>query len=161
MPGMQAYEEFLGFIEEYTDFLQQMVKDENEKLSALQSRELSRIEHSITTAQANAKKLENYEAKRVKLQQRLGYEGMSFREIIEQAPEDQQAWLGLMFDRFERNVNEIRFRNDKSMAVARDSMMDIDPEAALPVAAMPQKANPYRKIRDDAKEQSSLLETKV
>ncbi len=162
MPMTQLQQDFVGFMEEYTDFLERMVADENEKLAALSSRELKRIEHSITVSQANAKQLDNYEAKRIALQSGAGFDGMSFRELLDAVPEEQRGPLKWLFARFERSVSEIRFRNDKSMLVARDHMLDIDPAAVIPLQPGAKAANPYEKLREEqAEAQSGMMETKA
>ncbi len=162
--GMQdpgQMDAFVAFMAEYTDFLGRMRLDENGKLAALSSRELPRIESSIATSQANAKQLENYETKRMTLQADAGLQGLSFRQVIESAPPDAQRGLWFLFDRFERTVADIRFLNDKSMAMARDNMIDIDPEAVLPGAGAAGGSNPYEKLRRERAGHSAILETKV
>lgn len=160
MPVPQAQQEFKDFMEEYTDFLEDMATDEIEKLDALNSWNLERIERSIAASQANAKKLENYEAKRISLQEDIGFAGMTFKDIISQSDPADQGRLRQLFERFERGVADIRFHNDKSMAVARDHMLQVDPEAVLP-AGKGAVSNPYAQIRDQKNKQSSILETKI
>ena len=159
-----AQKEYYAFVREYTGFLERMLADEKAKLLALQSKDLPKIEHSIAASQANAKQLENYEIKRVAMQAKSGYEGLSFRQIIETYPKDDQSDFWQLYNRFERHVGDIRFHNDKSMAVARDNMLAIDPSAALPGASGqegPKSSNPYKKIRDEQDMQNSILETKI
>ncbi len=165
MPMSLPQKEYFAFIEEYTGFLERMLADEKSKLLALQSKSLAKIEQSIAVSQANAKQLENYEIKRMALQQKCGFGGLTFRKIIEGYPKDAQSPFWQMYDRFERSVGGIRFHNDKSMAVARDNMMDIDPSAVLPGAANAggsgQATNPYAKLKRQQDAQSSILETKI
>ncbi|MDL2327149.1 hypothetical protein LJC64_00605 [Ruminococcaceae bacterium OttesenSCG-928-A11] len=158
MPTSQAHDEFVSFMVDYTAFLARMRTDENDKLAALSSRDLSRIERSISVSQANAMQLDNFEARRQALQAAAGYEGLSFRELIAKAPGEDQDRLWQLFTRFEGNVAEIRFFNDKSMAVARDNMIEIDPESVLPSG---KGNNPYERIREKQGGQGSILETKV
>lgn len=161
MPKTQAQEEFVAFMVDYTAFLQQMRADESTKLEAISSRELERIEHSITVSQANAKQLENFEAKRQAVQQAAGYSGLTFRQLIQQAPAEDQDALWKLFTSFEKTVGEIRFYNDKAMAVARDSMMEIDPDVVITGAGGAKGNNPYEKIREKQAGQNTLLEAKV
>lgn len=163
MPNSNAHDAFVAFMQEYTAFLGRMRRDESIKLSALASKELRKIEHSISVSQANAKQLENFEAQRIALQASAGYEGMSFRQVITNAPKEKQSELWDIFTAFESHVAEIRFYNDKSMAVARDNMLDLDPEAVLPGSADGAKPNnPYEKIREEQNVQgSNILERKA
>ena len=62
-----------------------------------------------------------------------------------------------MFERFVRSGNAIRFHDDKSMSVARDTMLRVDPGAVLPGA----KANPYSRIKKEQDDQNGMLETKI
>lgn len=164
MPATTAQQDYFTFLEEYTQFLERMTEDESEKLAALSSRDLPRIEQSITVSQANAKRLENYELKRVEIQDKAGYGGCTFAQLLERTDPFEQDWLRQVFDRFERSVSEIRFRNDKSMAVARDNMLAINPDAVLPGPGTKPGAkaqNPYAKIREEAGDSTGMLETKV
>lgn len=161
MSTSHAHDEFVAFMIEYTTFMGRMRADENEKLAALSSRDLSRIEHSITVSQANAKQLENYEIRRVALQAAAGYENLSFRELIAVAPEEEQDGLWQLFAKFENHVSEIRFFNDKSMAVARDNMIEIDPEAVLVGSQGGKPSNPYERLREEQNGRTSILEKKV
>lgn len=161
MPNAKAHEDFVAFMVEYTAFLGQMRNDESDKLAALSSGELPRIERSIATSQANAKKLENFEAKRFKLQAAAGYEGQSFRQLIASIPAEEQERLWQLFTRFEKNVSEIKFFNDKSMAIARDNMVGIDPASVLPGRGGVKPNNPYERLREERNEQVNMLETKA
>lgn len=161
MPVSQAEQEYITFMEEYTEFLEHMVQDEREKLAALSSRDLKRIEHSISVSQANAMKMENNEIRRVTLQNKAGFEGLSFRELIEKATPLEKSWLTQLFTRFEKAVQEIRFHNDKSMQVARDGMIELDPSALLP-GQDDKMPDAYRKIQENnAAGASPILEKKV
>ena len=150
--------EFISFMAEYTGFLAQMCADEKEKMAALGGRVLSDIEHSIAKSQANAKQLAIFEGKRVALQKAAGYDGMSFRQLIEAAPQAQRGDLVRQLAAFEQLVLDIRFYNDKSMAIARDNMVEIDPSAIL--AGQASNSNPYEKQRG-RQENGGLLETKI
>lgn len=160
MPVSQAQQDYINFMEEYTEFLEHMIMDEKEKLAALSSRNLPRIEHSISVSQANAMKMENNEIKRITLQNKAGFEGLSFRELIEQAAPLEKSWLTQLFTRFEKSVQEIRFHNDKSMQVARDGMMQIDPTMILP-GQDDKMPNAYRKMQESESDKNNILETKV
>lgn len=161
MPLSTAQQDFLAFVEEYTQFLERMTLDEGEKLSALGSRDLERIERSIAVSQANAKQLENYELKRIDQQAKAGYGGLTFPQLVEQAEPALQGKMRQLFGRFERSVKEIRFRNDKSMAVAKDNMMSVDPEAVLPGAGAGKAQNPYARFKEEEAAANNILEKKV
>lgn len=161
MPVAATVQDFVSFMEEYVVFIEHMVDDESEKLDALQEKDLSRIEHNIVVSLANAKKLENYEQKRIATMQAAGYGGMSFGDVVKHAPPEDLVPLQVLFSRFEKGVQEIQFRNDKAMAIAQDSLKDIDPEAAHSYGGgKPQ--NQYERLREEQSAQSSgMLEQKA
>ncbi len=162
MPSTQVHEEFVQFMQEYTAFLVRMCADEKGKMQALQSKELPKIERSIAASQANAKQLQNLEERRIELQKTAGYEGLTFRQLVERVTPERQGELWGIFSEFEKNVADIKFYNDKSMSIARDNMIDISPEAALSGSAVGTKPkNPYEKIREENTQQSSILQTKA
>lgn len=157
MPDDKAREAFITFMVDYTAFLGRMRGDESRKLSAISSRNLEEIEQSLAASQANAKQLENYENRRLALQKEAGYGGLSFRQLVQAAPEGDQNRLWQLFSKFEHNVAEIRYFNDKSMALARDNMIALDPEAVPAGKA----DNPYEKIRESQEHRSMMLEQKA
>jgi len=111
--------DFYMFLQEYADFLEEMIEAEKEKLAALVSNELVRIEHSITVQQATAMQFENMEKKRLKLQRNAGFENMTFSEIIEAAREEDQQMLSLVFRRIQQALDQIKYLNSKSMDVVK------------------------------------------
>ncbi len=161
MTATRNFQEFVQLMEDYTGFLARMCSDEGDKLAALSSRELPRIERSIAVSQANAKQLENYENRRMAAQQEAGLEGLSFRELIDLAPPHEQSRLWQLFSSFESSVAEIRFFNDKSMAVARDAMVELNPESVLPPKPGAAASNPYAKLRSQQDGQPGLLKGKA
>jgi hypothetical protein len=161
MTATQSFEDVIAFMAEYTAFLGRMCADESDKLKALSSKELPRIERSIAVSQANAKQLQNYENKRIAIQEEAGCGGMTFRELIEQAPPGQQEGLWRLFSDFEQNVAEIRFFNDKSMSVARDNMVGLNPGAVFAPRPGTRANNPYARMREERDGQPGMLETKA
>ncbi len=156
-----AREEYFSFMVEYVAFLGEMRQAESEKLKALTAKKQRLIEQSISKSQANAKQLENFESKRLELQTAAGYEGLSFRQLIEKTPEEEQSGFWSLFTRFEGTIADIRFFNNKSMAVARDNILEINPSAIIPGSQAGNPENPYERFRKEQSEQSQMLETKA
>lgn len=154
-------QELFSFLEEYADFLAHMVKDEEEKLAALLSNSLPRIESAISTAQANAKQMENFELSRMRLQEQAGYGGMSFSEIIESAPEEESQGLEALLRRIQGYVDDIKFHNTKSMRVARTNMLEMNPNAEVPGMTSASAGSAYLKAREKTTGTKTMLETKI
>lgn len=160
----QAAELFV-FFEKYASALHGMARDEKEKLSALLSNSLPRIEHAISTAQANTKLIENYENRRITLQASLGCPDMTFSQLIEEIPETHRLSLSSLFRQIQSSVDEIKFTNEKSMEVAHTNITRLNPETLL--AAKPGNegvatALPYGAARGyQNAEAPSIFKTKV
>ena len=161
MPLSPSLEEFVGFMEEYVVFIEHMIDDESEKLAALNQRDITKIEHNIVVSLANAKKLENLENKRTQLMEQAGFGGLTFSEVIDRAPDEDKGPLRVLFTRFEDAVNEIRFRNNKAMTVARDNLAELDPEAARAAQNMERQPNSQYGKAVGTAGQGNLLEQKV
>ena len=162
MDAESRYGELIDFYEEYAAFLAQVLRDEEEKLQALMSSSLPRIEHSISAAQANTKQMENMELRREMLQERAGFAKLSFREILERIPETEQSAFQALFERIRSYVEQIKFHNEKSMGMARANVKAVNPDALLPdeeAKKMNPAKNPYAKVRQQ--EHTSILETKI
>lgn len=99
--------DFSGFkkiIEEFIDFFDELIPIEQEKLDAAVNNRVSFIEECMHKEQAAVLKLRGLEQKREKEQEKLGMKGYTFRQILEQAPEDTAAVLQPLFDRLSEQV---------------------------------------------------------
>lgn len=154
-------QELFTFFEKYVSVLYTMVADEKEKLNALVSNSLPRIEHAISVAQANAKQIESFESKRISLQASIGCADMTLSQLLEQVPESHAVSVSSLFSQMGKYIDEIKFVNDKSMAVARDNMVRLAPEAAIIQQSEGPAANPYEAALSHQKEPQSVFKAKV
>ncbi|MEG0018875.1 MAG: flagellar export chaperone FlgN [Hydrogenoanaerobacterium sp.] len=159
MNGSVGFNELVGFFEEYADFTSHMASSETEKVRALISNELPRIEHAISVAQANAMKLENMEQQRIKLQERAGCGGKTFSEIIENAPDEEKERLRVLFLRIQGSVEDIKQRNEKSVDIASANMRRLNIELE-PRSTDTTPASAYMRVKEN-KGSGPMLETKV
>ncbi len=157
--------ELFAFFEKYAAALHGMARDEKEKLGALLSNSLPRIEHAISTAQANTKLIENYENRRIALQESLGCPDMTFTQLLEAVPDANRLPLSSLFRRIQAAVDEIKFTNEKSMEVAHTNITRLTPEtliAASPGGEGALAAVSYGAARGyQSAEAPSIFKTKV
>lgn len=106
------------FFEEYTLFFEEMVEAEKLKLNILLSNDLKAIEENILVQQVNAKRIENMERKRLELFNSLGYNQLTFKEII-QLNQDESNVLTDYYSRVEKAINQIKHFNKKSLELIR------------------------------------------
>ncbi|NTW91326.1 MAG: hypothetical protein HGA35_05300 [Erysipelotrichaceae bacterium] len=117
------------FLEEYTLFFEEMVEAEKLKLSILLSNDLKAIEENILVQQVNAKRIENMERKRLELFNSLGYNQLTFKEII-QLNQDESNLLTDYYSRVEKAINQIKHFNKKSLELIRFNLSLSDKETS-------------------------------
>jgi hypothetical protein len=151
-------DDLMVFLNEYAIFLEDMIKVEQEKLSALVTNDLVRIEHSITEQQATAKQFENMERKRLVIQADAGYQDRTFSEIIEAVELEKKDQLQTTFNRIQKAISQIKFLNNKAMDVVKTNVsmqMSVSGQQA-------QQAYGYSKDQIETNSKHiSLLEKKV
>lgn len=123
---MDDYGAFLAFMIEYADFFDEMVSFEQEKLDALLSYELKRIEQSIASQQAVAMQLSNLEKRRAELQSAAGFADMTFREIIAATQDSRRAEMEALFDRIGKAIEEVKECNKESMDFVQMNLQTIN-----------------------------------
>lgn len=116
---MNGYQEFYDFMQEYTTFFQNAAATEEEKLRALLSDDLHRIERALTVHQRLIKQVEQYEKQRAALQERLGLQGKTFKEIISMEDVSHQQELKSLFSSFDAAIRNIKHSNSRSLDIAR------------------------------------------
>lgn len=113
------------FLEEYAVFFEEIASCEQDKLEALLSNTLSRIEHAIARQQAIGKRLENMERRRIELLKASGMENLTFNEILLAAPAEERQRLKELFDRTRLAISNIRYINDQSNAFTKTQLQRI------------------------------------
>lgn len=119
MSVTESQREFFDFLGKYTDYLESMVEGEKEKLAAILSNDLERIDHSVAAQQAVSMQMGTYEKRRAQLQSAAGYDTREFRQILKELPEEEQTALGQVFNRMEQAIQEIQYYNGKALEVVK------------------------------------------
>ena len=151
----------LGFLEQYAAFLNTMVQNEKEKLAALLSDSLPRIEHAILTAQADTKQMDSLEKKRLALQEKLGCGGYTLRQLADATPLSLRARMDVLCSEVRANVDDIRYHNDKSMNVARTNVTRLAPDSVLAQPKTEGSENPYARAKQHGEDVATILQTKA
>ena len=73
--------------------------------------DLNKINESISKQQANELRISNIENRRIELQKVLGYENMTFKEIIETF--DDKKEVNELYRRISTTVHDIQFFNQR------------------------------------------------
>ena len=149
---MAGRTEFRTLMEEYIAFLEESVEREKEKYAALVSYDPKRTDKVVAEQQAANMRLAQLEERREEAQRQAGWEGLTFRQILERTDGAEKDTLTGLFERFENAVNEIR-----SLSFANDGLR------ILGAAGVGQQTGTYDaagRQRDGVKG-ASLFETEV
>lgn len=122
----KALAEYCRYMVDYTEFFEQMVDGEQEKLDALLSYDLKRVEQSISIQLADQKKFEQMEEQRMELQVRAGFQKNStFEEIVEGTEGEYQQQLAEIFEWLSELVDEVKYYNSKSLDLVKMNLKAI------------------------------------
>ena len=116
-----------------------------------------RTDKAVAEQQAANMRLAQLEERREKVQRQAGWEGLTFRQILERTDGAEKEILAGLFERFENAVNEIRYYNSRSLSFANDGLR------ILGAAGVGQQTGTYDvagRQRDGVKS-ASLFETEV
>lgn len=115
---MSSFAEYFGFMNSYLSFFENVKEKEREKMQALLSNDLKRIESSMQEHQTNIKKIELLEKQRRELSDRLGFGEKDFREITELFEGEERNSLASIRIKLQNTVKSIRYLNKKSEEIA-------------------------------------------
>ena len=101
---MNEFSDFIKLIEEFICFFDELIPLEQEKLDAAVKNRVSFIEECMHKEQAAILRLRGLEQKRDKTQEKLGIKDYTFRQILENAPEDVSSVLKPLFDQMSEQV---------------------------------------------------------
>ncbi|MEG1448528.1 MAG: hypothetical protein RR048_06700 [Oscillospiraceae bacterium] len=110
------------FLNEYTKFWQEVLKEEKVKLKNISSGNIELVEKSINDQQAIIMQINNMENKRLELQSHLGLDNKTFKEVIDDA---QQPYKQQLIDNMEiwsLTIEEIKAYNEKCKKIAQSHL---------------------------------------
>lgn len=118
--------QFKKIIHDLTALFEEQLPLEQEKLKAVQENNVAVVEDCMKKEQAVMLKLRGLEQKRENAQQELGWEGKTFREIIELAPQEERQELQQMFDRLSAAIRVFRETNEGAMDAMSVQLREIE-----------------------------------
>ena len=110
------------FLNEYTMFWQEVLKEEKEKLKNISSGNIELVEKSNNDQQAIIMQINNIESKRIELQNSLGLKDKTFKEIVDDAQEEYKQMLFDNMEEFNNTMSEIKYYNDKCKDIAKSHL---------------------------------------
>ena len=121
---MNNYEEFYEFMEQYTDFYNEVCDNEKVKLDALASDDLNLINKVLSDYQIYVTKAEIYEKRRNELFKKIGLDGKSFREIVDMETGERREELEDLFYDFRDAVMSARDYNSQSLDLVKKNLKE-------------------------------------
>ena len=124
MPGV---DELIAFLGKYRDELRTALENESEKRRALISGEPARLEAMLQMQQAETMKIQNFEKKRLAMQDALGFGGLRAKQLAEALPEgEQRQALAAVPDEITALVTDIREQNRQALELANGNLRIIE-----------------------------------
>lgn len=108
------YEGFLDVVRELTDTAHQIRRVEEEKAVAVSHRRHELLDGFIKKEQAGILKLRGLDQHRMRLAKRLGWDSLTFSQILEEVPPVQHEYLKMLFLELEQEL--MRLIQSKELA---------------------------------------------
>lgn len=105
---MNDFQEFIEIIRDFIRLFETLIPLEQEKLDAAVKNRVSFVEDCMNKEQAAVLRLRGLEQKRENAQKKLGMENLTFRQILEKAPEDVVPVLRPLFNELSGQVQMFR-----------------------------------------------------
>lgn len=109
--------DFEKIIRELIAFFQENQELEEKKLKAAEEKRTAAIEDCMTKEQAIILKLRGLDKKREEIQKKLGWEGMTFRQILEIVPEEERMKYSQLFDELTHSVRMFQSANESALEI--------------------------------------------
>lgn len=121
---------FAELLRQFVELFDRMTPLEQEKLDVVKRNQVSALEEIIKREQAEVMALRGLDQKRECLQKELGFEGMSFQEILERLPKEQQPEFQELFDILGSRVKEFQSVTESSKVMMEVNLHAINKMAA-------------------------------
>lgn len=119
-------ERFEQIINEMISLFDEHLPLEEEKLRAVQDDDVAAVEDCMKREQAVVLKLRGLEKKREEIQKSNGWEGKTFREIIEMIPQEKQSVYKQLLERLENSMSLFQNTNESALDTLRIHQREIE-----------------------------------
>lgn len=123
---MHNLNDFKTVVGDLISFLEDFNKTEAEKLDAVQHNRVTFVEESMKKEQAAIMKLRGLDKKRESIQKDLGWEGMSFQQILSQVNDVEREELRPLFDQLNRSLHQFLDTKDSAQKALEINLHHID-----------------------------------
>ena len=127
---MSKFERYYNFMDSYTEFYREVQNVEYEKLDALLSNDLTRIQKTMQNYETYIKKAQQFENDRIELCKELGFENMAYSEVLRHFQGMEKLKLSRQKNSLEAILKTVQYLNKKSLEYADMQMSFAEGDAA-------------------------------
>lgn len=141
MPDLTKFAELM---KNFIELFDRMIPLEQEKLEVVKQNQVSKLEELIKKEQAEVMALRGLDQKREAMQKELGFEGMTFQEILGKLPEQESAGMKELFDALGERVGSFQRITESSK-----TLMEVNLHAINKAVAKKQYGDNVRTYEED------------
>lgn len=123
---METINKFINVIKEMADFFDEFQLIEREKLEAVANNNIRKLEECMRKEQAEILVLRGLEKKQIEIQRVLGYEGLTFKEIIGLIPEANKNELEIIYSRLSDSLEKFTVTTESVKEAIDENLHIID-----------------------------------
>lgn len=130
--------EFAEVIHRYIEVFDRLIPLEQNKLDVVKQKRISMLEEIGKKEQAEALAIRGLEQKREKAQEKLGFQGMTFQEILNRLPQEQQPEMKALFNELGDKVRTFQSLADSSKSIIEVNLHTVNKMIAEQKQGKPQ-----------------------
>lgn len=131
---MHDINDFRAVVGDLITLLEEFNKTETEKLDAVQKNRVTFVEDTMKKEQAAIMRLRGLDKKRESIQKDLGWEGMSFQQILSQVNDVEREILQPLFDQLTDSTRQFMATKDSAQKALEISLHHINMQLAKKAA---------------------------
>lgn len=120
------FDDFTALIEETAQLVGDIAQIESDKAEAASLRQHHLLDGYIQEEQAQILKLRGLEQRRMRLAKELGWESLTFRQIIAKVPLRQRGRLQPLFDDLEQQLRQLKDARDAAEQIIKVRLHELD-----------------------------------
>lgn len=122
----ELFDDFISVIKETAELVGQIAQVEADKAEAASLRQHHLLDGYIQEEQAQILKLRGLDQKRSRLAQNLGWDSLTFRQILAKAPLRQSGQMRPLFDELEQQLMRLKDSRDAAEQIINVRLHELD-----------------------------------
>lgn len=118
--------EFTAVVEDLVELFEELIEIEQIKIEAVKKNMVTYVEDCMNREQAAVLKLRGLEKKREACQKNMGFEGYTFKQILDSTSGEEHSRLQMLFDTLSHHVSLFQDTNESARAMLEISLHNIN-----------------------------------